>query len=163
MTLKLNRSKDNVLVKFPQKHRVITSDIQKTVTEYSNWKITEKYRTNMKKNSSNKKAKKKTKTLYFPWNNSNGINGINVGFRGENGNKESELNVLKWINVWASHGDLIITKYVDGFSRELLLLNTYLAKYFLVITSISSWVSWNQTQRNYSSQSETTQNNQNLK
>lgn len=61
MTLKLNRSKDNVLVKFPQKHRVITSDIQKTVTEYSNWKITEKYRTNMKKNSSNKKAKKKKK------------------------------------------------------------------------------------------------------
>lgn len=116
MTLKLNRSKDNVLVKFPQKHRVITSDIQKTVTEYSNWKITEKYRTNMKKNSSNKKAKKKkTKTLYFPWNNSNGINGINVGFRGENGNKESELNVLKWSNVWASHGDLIITKYVDVF------------------------------------------------
>ena len=59
MTLKLNRSKDNVLVKFPQKHRVITSDIQKTVAEYSNWKITEKNRTNMKKNSSNKKAKKK--------------------------------------------------------------------------------------------------------
>lgn len=55
------------------------------------------------------------KIFYFFWNNFNGINGINVGFRGENGNKELELNVLKWSNVWVSYGDLIIIKYVDVF------------------------------------------------